>query len=73
VGSFLSLQFYSIGLLLVPVPVPYSVLFCFVFHYSSVIKLEVRDGDSEVLLLLRIVFATLSFFGIPDEFANCFF
>ena len=27
----------------------------------------------EVLLLLRIVFAILDFFGIPDAFANCCF
>jgi hypothetical protein len=54
----------------VSVPIP-----CSFYHYCSVVKLEVRDGDypPALLLLLRIVFATLGFFAFPDEFENCSF
>jgi hypothetical protein len=47
------------------VPVPCS------FLSHSVVHLNTRHGDSMVLLLLRIVFAILAFFIIPDEFTNC--
>ena len=43
--------------LCVSVPIP-----CSLYHYCSVVQLEVRDGDSpEVLLLLRIDFNVLGF------------
>jgi hypothetical protein len=51
------------------VPIP-----CSVYHYCSVVKLEVRNGDSpSCSLLLRTVFTILGFFAFPDEFENCSF
>jgi hypothetical protein len=41
---------------------------------SDALYYSLRSGmviPPEVLLLLRIVFAILGFFVIPDEFANC--
>jgi hypothetical protein len=55
------LVFNSIPLMYLPVTVPIP---CNHDHYSSVVQLEVRDGDSppDIPLLLRRVFTILGFF-----------
>jgi hypothetical protein len=60
--------FSSIPLIFLPVSVPIS---CSFYHYFPVRQLEVKNGDTpQKFFMLRIVFAILGFFVIPNEFAN---
>ena len=68
--------FNSIQLIYLPVTV---LIPCSFYHYCSIVKLEVRDGDSQrnsfiVLFLLScFCFCFVLFFVIPDEVENCSF
>jgi hypothetical protein len=54
----------------VSVPIPYSFVFFF-NHYCSVVKLEVRNGDSSSYsLIVKNCFHYSGFFVFPDEFEN---
>jgi hypothetical protein len=65
--------FHPIPLIYLPVSVPIPCVFFFLNHYCSVVQLEFSVGDSrEVLLLLRTVFAILSF-CYSNEFEHCYF
>ena len=47
---------------------------CSFYHYFSVVKLEVRDGDSpSCSLIVKNCFCYSGFFAFPDEFENCSF
>jgi hypothetical protein len=44
------------------------------YHYCSVVKLEVRDGDSPSFsFIVENSFHYSGFFAFPDEFENCSF
>ena len=65
-GSFLDLQFYSIDL-----PVCLCTSTIQVYHYCSVIQLEVKDSDSPgITFIVENNFRYPGFFVIPNEFAN---
>ena len=63
--------FHSVPVIFLPVSVTIP---CRFYHYSSVVQLEVRDGDSTRCSF--IVENTLHYHGvsvIPNEFVNCSF
>ena len=49
-------------------------ILCSFYHYCSVVKLEVRDGDSPSLsFIVKNCFPYSEFFVFPDESENCSF
>ena len=64
--------FNSILLIFLPVSVP--ILNSFYHYSSSVVELEVRDGDApRRSLVVEHSFCYPGFFVIPDEFVDCSF
>ena len=51
----------------VSVPIP-----CSFYHYCSIVKLEVRDGDSfSYSFIVKYFYFYSGVFGFPDEFETC--